>query len=247
MLPCGAERKIVSETGKEFSRFGGKEKIKNLHDKNTHAIYNYLKFAKHLNLVAEEINITLPPSSRKNSRKIKKLLAKIPKDKPIIAFAPATTWTSKHWDIQNWKELAFRLSKNYTIIFTGTKHEIPLIEEIRENKYHSIAGETNILELAEFYRNCNLLISVDNGSTHLAWACQNIKIITIFCSTSPKRYAPIGTKNKYIAYSANLDCQYCHKRICSKKINKYGCTKLPSVDEIETSVKILLNESFINR
>ena len=162
------------------------------------------------------------------------------KTKPLIGIAPATTWTTKHWNKDNWKFLIQELEKNYTIVFTGTKRDEELIKYISEDKHLSLAGKTNLLELAEFFKRCNLVISLDSGSTHLAWACEKPKIISIFCSTPKGFYAPVGPENKYIALSGNLSCQPCHKKHCPIAEEKESCTFLPDVNDVLKAVEKLL-------
>ena len=101
-------------------------------------------------------------------------------------------------------------------------------------------GKTNLLELAEFFRRCDLVISLDSGSTHLAWACEKPKIISIFCSTPKGFYAPVGAEDKYIALSGNLSCQPCHKKHCKLALSEQGCTYLPKVKDVLDSVYKLL-------
>ena len=132
------------------------------------------------------------------------------------------------------------LEKDYTVVFTGTKKDLELIEYISEGKHLNIAGKTNLLELAEFFRRCDLVISLDSGSTHLAWACENPKIISLFCSTPQGFYAPIGDSNKYIALSGKLPCQPCHKKHCVMAETENGCTYLPRVEEVLDAVKVLV-------
>lgn len=237
----GAKRRIASISGREFSFLGGNEIIEKMStDYNTHAIKNYLKFAKYLKLEIQEIKAELPPASDECKKKVDDLLANIDNTKPIIAIAPATTWEPKHWNKENWKNLIKKLETDYTLIFTGTASDNDLIEYISENKHLNIAGKTTVLELAEVFKRSDLVISLDSGSTHLAWASQNPKIISIFCCTPTGLYAPIGESDKYIAISGNLDCQPCHKRNCPLKENKNLCTLKPGADEVFNSIKKLI-------
>lgn len=238
---CGAKRRIVSKSAREFAVFGGNEVIEKLSkDYNTHVTKNYLKFAKHIGIEAEEITACLPPSTKDSIEKIDSLLKDIDTSKPLIGLAPATTWVPKHWDKDKWKHLVEELEKNYTLVFTGTSKDSDLISHISGNKHLSLAGKTSVLELMEFFRRCDLVISLDSGSTHLAWASQKPKIISIFCCTPKGLYAPIGPTNKYIALSGNLDCQPCHKKHCPLKEGKNLCTLKPSVEEVLNSVEKLL-------
>lgn len=238
---CGARRRIVSTSAREFSFLGGNEIIGRLRiDYNQHAIKSYLKFAEHLKLDTSEIKVSLPEANEEIIAKVDNMMAGVDKTKPIIAIAPATTWVTKHWNKDNWHELIKKIEKDYTIIFTGTGKDIELINYISEGKHLNIAGKTNILELAEVFRRCQLLISLDSGSTHLAWASQKPKIISIFCSTPDSLYAPLGSEDKYIALTGKLPCQPCHKRKCPLKKNKNLCTALPEVDEVLNAIHKLL-------
>lgn len=232
----GAKRRIVSKSAREFAILGGNEVIEKLSsDYSTHAVQDYLKFAKHLGLNTENIMVSLPPSGVNVVEKINSLLEGVDKSKPLVILAPATTWTTKHWSKDNWKELVSRLEKDYTLVFTGTAKDNELIEYVAQGRHLSLAGKTNLLELVELFRRGDLLVSLDSGSTHLAWATGGIKIVSIFCSTPPTRYAPIG--EGYIALSGNLECQHCHKRECPKNNE---CTFLPEVSEVENAVRKLL-------
>lgn len=209
-------------------------------DFKTHATKNYLKFAEYLNLNITGIKATLPNSTTECIKKIDNLIINIDRTKPLIGIAPATTWDPKHWNKDNWKELVYRLEKNYTLVFTGTNNDLELIDYISGNRHLNLAGKTNLLELAEFFKRCDLVISLDSGSTHLAWAAENPKIVSIFCCTPKSLYAPIGNENKYIALSSNLNCQPCHKRHCPLKENQNQCTNYPTVDEVESAIQKLL-------
>ena len=238
---CGAKRRIVSKSAREFAHLAGNEIIeKQSYDYNTHATKRYLKFSEHLGLESNEIIAKLPPSSEKTIEKINELTKNLDKNKPIIGIAPATTWATKHWNKDNWKELIKNLENDYNIVFTGTKKDLELIEYISNCNHLNIAGQTNLLELAEFFRRCDLVISLDSGSTHLAWACENPKIVSIFCSTPKGFYAPIGQSNKYIALSGELSCQPCHKKHCKLALTEKGCTYLPEAKEVLESVYKLL-------
>ena len=237
----GAKRRIVSTSAREFSFLGGTEFIGKLRTNfDEHVTSNYLKYARYLKMDTKDVEVTLPQSTEESVKKIDSLLAGTDTSKPLVAIAPATTWVPKHWNRDNWKALIEKIEKDYTLIFTGTDKDKELIEYISGNKHLSVAGKTNILELTELFRRCDLVISLDSGSTHLAWACQKPKIVSIFCCTPTSLYAPIGSPNKYIALSGNLECQPCHKRKCPLKNNPNKCTYLPTVNEVLKAVRKLI-------
>lgn len=241
----GAKRRIVSKSAREFAILGGNEIIEKLATNDlTHSTKRYLKFAEYLNLSTDNIKVSLPPTKQEIVEKINDLLKDIDKTKPIITICPATTWATKHWNKDNWKVLVKKLEENYNLVFTGTKKDRELIDYIAEGKYLNLAGKTNLLELIELFRQTDLVISLDSGSTHLAWASVHPKIISIFCATPPSRYAPVGKKHKYIALTGNLSCQHCHKRTCPLGTNE--CTFSPSVEEVFEAIQKLLPLTNIN-
>lgn len=236
---CGAKRRIVSKSAREFAILGGNEVIGKLaQDYSTHAAISYLEFAKYLNLDTSSVKTSLPPSTEDITNRINNLIKDLDNNKPVITLAPATTWVTKHWSKDNWKELVSKLENNYNLVFTGTSKDTELINYISGGKHLNLAGKTNLLELVELFRRTDLLISLDSGSTHLAWASGHPKIVSIYCSTPPSRYAPIGENSKYIALTGNLNCQYCHKRICPLKTNE--CTYLPETKKVLEAINKLL-------
>lgn len=240
MIFSGAKRRIVSISARELSFLGGNEFIEKTRQDNSHVVEKYLKFAKHLKLDTSKIEVALPESTVETNTKVDELLKDIDRTKPVIAIAPATTWKPKHWNKNNWKKLIAELEKDYTLVFTGTPADNELINDISGGRHLSVAGKTNILELAEVFRRSDLLISLDSGSTHLAWATGKPKIVTIFCCTPKHLYAPMGPSDKYIALSGDLSCQACHKRVCPLKRGRNRCTLYPEYTEVLNAVHTLL-------
>lgn len=241
MLLSGAKRRIVAKNAREFSILGGNEFIEDINkNKNSHAIVNYLKYADYLGFDTKNIQVDLPASSDETREKIDELLKELDKSKPLVVVAPATTWAPKHWDKDNWKELIQKIDGRFNLVFTGTKNDCDLISYIGGDKYLNLAGKTNLKELIELFRRTDLLLSLDSGSTHLAWATQKPKIITIFCCTPTVYYAPLGSSDKYRALTGNLACQPCHKRKCPLAENKNVCTKSPTVDEVLRNIDELI-------
>lgn len=239
MIFSGAKRRIVSKSAREFAFLGGNEIIEELSpDFSTHVIEGYLKFAKHLGLNTDNIKVSLPPSRQDHIDKINEYLKNLDKSKPIVTICPATTWVPKHWNKDNWKVLIKKIENSCNLVFTGTNGDIELIEYISEGKHLNLAGKTNLLELIELFRQSDLVLSLDSGSTHLARATGHPKIVSIFCATPPSRYAPIGSKDKYIALTGNLPCQHCHKKTCPLGTNE--CTFSPSVEEVFEAIQKLL-------
>lgn len=84
----------------------------------------------------------------------------------LVAFAPYSGWKSKEWPISRWRVVVEWLQREYgaSIIYVGKgDRPYPWIG-------HNLAGLTDLRELALLLEQCDLLLSVDNGVTHLAAA-----------------------------------------------------------------------------
>ena len=242
---CGAKRRIISKSAREFSLIGANEFIPKIFDKfNIPVVKAYLKYAECLGLDVSTFDVTLPPSTDEDKNFVAELLKNTDKSKKTIVIAPATTWVAKHWNKENWKSLIKKLEGGYNLVFSGGKNDIKLIEDIRNNKGLNLAGKTNLAQLIELLRNSDLLISLDSGTTHLGWATQVPKVISIFCCTPIGLYGPIGDEKKYVSLSGKLNCQPCHHRKCKLKGSlKNSCTNSPSSDEVfEYVQKFMENE-----
>lgn len=243
MMFCGAKRRIVAEDAREFSAIGGNEIIKKSYfSEKINIVLKYLKYADFAEIEPSEIKFTLPESNQEHITKIDQLLENTDKSKPLVVISPTTTWDTKHWNKDNWLKLVEMIKDSYTLVFTGVKQDKEYIDYIiNSNNLLNLAGQTNLLELAELYRRADLVLSLDSGSTHLARATNKPAIISIFCSTPTWLYAPIGDDKKYVAL-ANKGCEPCHKRKCKKKGNKNICTYSLTPEEVFEQIRKILNK-----
>lgn len=238
---CGAKRKLIAKDAREFSQFGANEVIPPIKEGyKLHIIKTYLKFAQYLEFNTDNITVTLPPIKEEVNKKADELLKDLDCTKPTVIIAPATTWKAKHWHKDNFKKVVENLKDKVNLIFTGTNTDIALIEYISQNTGLNLAGKTNLEELRAIFERADLLLSLDSGSTHLAWATQKPKIISIFCATPKSLYAPIGDENKYYAFQSET-CKPCHKRKCSLKSNKNVCTLSPNPYDVLNQIYKMLH------
>lgn len=233
---CGAKRRLIAKNNREFSFLGANEIIPSIAGQN-HVSLDYLKFAHYLNVDTSKIEMSLPETEQSVKDKVDDLLRNIDKSRQTIVICPATTWGPKHWNKDNWKKVVENLEKDYILIFTGQNQDRDLISYIGGDRHINLVGKTNLKELREVLSRADLVISLDSGSTHLAWASQKPKILSIFCCTPSFKYAPIG--EKYIALSGpNLKCQPCHKKNCPFMTN--ACTFVPDSEVVIENARKLL-------
>ena len=242
----GAKRKITLDNGREFSYLFANEIIytgRKQFDINYHVVKRNMEFAKYLGCKNLDIEFKLPDFTKEINKNLKDIIYNIDRTKKTIVIAPATTWTNKHWISQKWSNVINSLIDKYNIIITASEKEKNITSEIllntvQKDKIINLTGMTSLADLVYIYNNVDMVISPDSGSTHIAWACQNPYIITLFFATSKNRTAPFG--DKYYALSPKIDCAPCMKRKCYNKSNPLLCRNNINSEEIINIVKNVL-------
>lgn len=242
MLFCGAKRRIISKEAREFSIIGGNEWIDDIsYAPDSPIVLNYLKYANHLGINPEQIRVTLPKRSEEQIEHVDKLLEGLDKKKPLVVIAPATTWSNKHWNKDNWKIVVENIANTCNVVFTGGPNDNELIEYISGGKYINLAGKTDIIELMEVFSRANVVLAPDSGSAHLAWATGKPAVVVIFTCTPKEVLGPYGDKSKYISIGGvGLPCQPCFKRKCKLRKNINACTNFPNPKDVVEVINSLI-------
>ena len=103
---------------------------------------------------------------------------------------------AKRWATHRFAELIDWLASNHQtqIFLVGVKSELSINSEIENRinkKVFNIVGETNLQQLAELLRRCNLFIGNDSAPMHIS-AVVGTQTIGLYGASSPKRFCPIG-------------------------------------------------------
>ncbi|MBE7706508.1 MAG: glycosyltransferase family 9 protein [Cyanobacteria bacterium SIG30] len=241
---CGAKHRIGYKDYKEFAtlacNFLMEPKSKRPH-RNYHIVQRNLDLLRAFDILTKEElenvkpKAILPESSIETKKNIDDLLLNINKEKPIVIFAPATTWDTKHWLEANWQKLYQELKDETNIIFSGVKKDIELINRITKNDEKAIilAGKTNLSEYIELLKRAKVVISPDSSAAHFAWAL-GVQTITLFCATSKNTFAPIGN----IAFPKGKEiCIPCHKRKCKNPVCTFQTSALEVANEVRELIK----------
>ncbi|MFA6350647.1 MAG: glycosyltransferase family 9 protein [Candidatus Omnitrophota bacterium] len=129
------------------------------------------------------------------------------KDNADIVLHPWTSDPVKQWPIDNFVELAKRISSELArnVIIVGGPEEID-----RNNRYftdlaqgiRNLTGKTSLIQLACLLSQAKLLVSGDSGPVHLA-GCVGLPILALFRSDipgkNPQRWGPVGENSLVIA------------------------------------------------
>ena len=246
LLPfLNIKRKITLSGGREFSSFFSNEIYPEFHklfDPEYHVVKRNLELASHIGADTSEIKFVLKQPDETVKNKVSSLLDRLDKTKKTVVCSPATTWDNKHWNESYWSRTLDFLKGRVNIVITGTFEDAALIDRIvggsslSPEDYLNLTGNTNLEELAEVFRNCDVVISPDSGSAHIAWAVDVPFVVSLFSATAEKRSAPFGDKCYVLA--PQLDCRPCSKRSCQRKTDKNLCCSLVKPEQL---INLLVN------
>jgi lipopolysaccharide heptosyltransferase II len=129
------------------------------------------------------------------------------------------------------RDLSERLGLRWLIF--GTAKERPISHKIAETlgtHATDLTGRTTLLELIAQLRRCELLLTNDTGTMHLA-AFLGIPTVSIFGSTEPQLTGPIGKEHTVLRH--HVECSPCFLRKCPLD---FRCMKAVTVEEVVRTV-----------
>lgn len=164
---------------------------------------------------------------------------------PVIGLSPGAAYgTAKRWLPQRFAETAVRVarSRGAAVALFGSKTERDLCEEVvlRMNEMddavpvRNFAGETALSEFIEMAAACELFLTNDSGSMHIASAL-GIPTVAIFGATDEEATGPTGPLARVIREP--VDCSPCLLRTCP--IDHRCMTRVTVARVTETALKLL--------
>ncbi|MBD3273074.1 hypothetical protein GF385_01860 [Candidatus Dependentiae bacterium] len=172
--------------------------------------------------------------------------------KKFIILSPNTTWPSKHWPVENWKNLITILTKNNlnnnSIILLGKDFGAQaknIFEYCKKNKIRILfSPKWNLIQTSYLISLVNLLVAPDTGILHIADFLGK-KSIGIFGPTSAKKHGPFLLQNN-ISNAIQIKCPHFYKKTHGKlktSGNKTNCMyKLNAETLAKKILKIIKKE-----
>ena len=166
---------------------------------------------------------------------------------PIIGISPGATFgTAKRWPAAQFAELARRLHKERgaICIFFGALQEQTLAAEVMALAgvpAVSLAGKTSLAEFIELVPSCDLFVTNDTGTMHVA-AAFGVPTLAIFGPTNEKETRPLGSRVEIVTGEAF--CRPCKLRHCPID---HRCMNSISVDRVFGMAEKLLGNGSTSR
>src|SRR5262249_53975081 len=155
------------------------------------------------------------PIAAEDREYVNSLLAasQISADQPLIAVHAGAGTPIKQWPVEGWATVADRVADKLraTVILTGSDNEYPQILQIiskMRQKAVSVAGETNIGQLAALYERASVVLGADSGPLHLAVAA-GAPTVHLYGPADPAEFGPWGDPLRQIVLTSPIGCRPC--------------------------------------
>ena len=190
-----------------------------------HQVHHYLDIARTLG--TREVMSTISPNERKS-----------PRGAPHrrIGLCPGAEYgPAKRWLPERFAEVAMAVSEQLSaewILFGTTKDTDvgTIIEEKLSDHCVNRIGRTSLDQLIAELRECELLLTNDTGTMHLATVL-GVPVVAIFGSTEPSLTGPLGSGHRVLRHQ--VECSPCFLRECPID---FRCMKAVTVDEVVGAV-----------
>ena len=148
-----------------------------------------------------------------------------------IGVNASARWPTKLWGDDKFAELIRQLPRD-RIILTGSTAEADRIGRLAQG-CRNLAGQTDLFELAEWYRRCAVVVTNDSGPMHLA-AAVGTPVVAIFGPTDPALTGPYGVGHTVLR--VDLPCAPCFQDRCTN-LDSMACMNGVSVTEVLRAVQ----------
>lgn len=120
----------------------------------------------------------------------------------------------RRWMIDRFVQLTVQLGQVYdlTCVFIGSQHDRAYTQQAvdgvlaKGEKALNVAGELDLVSLAQLFQKSSLVLSNDSGPLHIA-AAVGARVVGFYGPETPILYGPVGEDN--IALCATLSCSPC--------------------------------------
>ncbi len=186
-----------------------------------HQVEHYLDLARSLGVEAAAGEIALaPPSPRMATLRRIGLC-------PGAAYGPA-----KRWMPERFAAVAEAVGGQWVLFGTAKDEAVGAeISAALGARCVNLIGQTTLEQLIDELRECQLLLTNDTGTMHLA-ALLGVPVVAVFGSTEPSLTGPLGQGNQVVRHQ--VECSPCFLRECPLD---FRCMKAVEVEEVVAAVK----------
>ena len=184
---------------------------------HTHAVDWYLAVLPPLGVRVHKNFDWLPERKEISAGVKRKWPLALDENPKLILLQPGARWDNKRWPVEHFCELVRTLGEIFPaarFAVLGSRDDAALGEKISQSapeKVLNLCGATSLLEMIEWVRVCDLLITNDTGPMHVA-AALGRPLLALFGPTEPRRTGPYGQLENVLRI--DLPCSPCLKSDC---------------------------------
>lgn len=135
--------------------------------------------------------------------------------KPWLLCHPGASAASRRYPVGHWIEASRRLVQQagFPLVFTGSRDEAALVDEIREGcggKTTSLAGELDLGRLGAALSLATVAVSGNTGPAHIA-AAAGTPVVDLYALTNPQ-HTPWQVPNRVLF--RDVPCRFCYRSVC---------------------------------
>jgi heptosyltransferase-2 len=177
-----------------------------------HQVHHYLRLAEFIGADVDSEKAALD-NRRSGTRSIANLKGRVVR----IGVCPGAEYgPAKRWLPERFAEVitAWNARHSAEWVLFGVTKDAPIGEEIQElvaGACRNLIGRTSLRELIEELRACDVLLTNDTGTMHLA-AHLGIPTVAVFGSTEPELTGPLGSNHRVLRH--HVECSPCFLREC---------------------------------
>ena len=204
--------------------FAPKNKKKKEMQRPKHQVHHYLALAEFVG--AEIDDVIVSPAA----------LPKAARPKPVIGLCPGAEYgPAKRWLPERFAEVVRSVQERTGAAWKvfGVQGDRPVADVIINaagNSCIDLVGKTTLAELMDELRSCDLLLTNDTGTMHLA-AHLGVPTVAIFGSTEPTLTGPLGSNHRILRH--HVECSPCFLRECPID---FRCMKEVTAGEVTEAV-----------
>jgi ADP-heptose:LPS heptosyltransferase len=172
-------------------------------------------------------------TTKEDERFFERELAPALQGKSFVVISPGAADSAKRWHEQGFAAVADYLSASTKVVFVGDAKDAEIVDDIQrrmKSSSVSLAGKTNLRQLAFVLKKCSWAMTHDSGVMHLA-SYLDVPLVALWGPTSIERYAPWGKKSVFVR--RNEKCIRCQD---PKKDIAHNCMSFIEVDDVINAI-----------
>jgi lipopolysaccharide heptosyltransferase II len=186
----------------------------------------------------EGLSLRIPSESGQSA--VQKLrMAGVQSERPLVVIHPGASAPSRRYPAESFAEAARGIVRDLRcqVLFTGSREEQGLIEEIRTRMAVdalTLAGCLDLAELAAVLARAQVVVCNNTGPAHIS-AAVGTPVVDLYALTNPQ-HTPWHVRHRVLFH--DVPCKFCYKSVCPE--GHHDCLRKVAPHEVVRATEELL-------